>query len=642
MVKEKRHKSTVKICCAILIIATILSLLKVESRAVEEETKKADIKLTSESTEVNLKAGERFTIDIEVNMEEDINGLVGYLDYDKDVLKVATNTSGQYNVKGNNKWIFLSYFEEADEEDDVKAGEFSLYKMTLEPTNYSLATITFEVLKDAEYTEISLNDSFVCMGNFVFEATKNANIIIGSKPAEQHTIYYNVNGGREDSITNTQTFYVGEETKITTTKPKKDGYKFIGWGLTEDATEVKYNAGDVYTENTDITLYAMWTEATNIGVELLSNTKELKAGDTIIIGISANIEDVNLTEFECILNYNKAIFEEVTENEIIGINKWKDPTYDAESGKMTVIKPTDITKSGTVCLIKMKAKEDIEINETTVSISGVEASNETEFFVAEDAEVTFNGAGTEDPEDPANKIFLETEEYKIGENSKYTEGDEYMTEIPVGTTLVEFLSNCNTNGIISVQKADGTELLPNECIETGMKIKVTKGEQKIELTLVLVGDNKPEEPVPPVEDELYLESDIYKIGENSKYVVGDKYMTKISAETKLEDFIKNCKTNGTISVLKVDNTELKAEELVGTGMTIKVTKGDKEILLTLIVVQDLNGDGKVTVSDLSSIISKLTGDTEFTEIQVMAGDIDDNKNITVTDLSSMISRLAGE
>ena len=175
-----------------------------------------------------------------------------------------------------------------------------------------------------------------------------------------------------------------------------------------------------------------------------------------------------------------------------------------------------------------------------------------------------------------------------------------------------------------------------------MKIKVTKGEQEIELTLVLVGDNKPEEPVPPVEDELYLESDIYKIGENSKYVVGDKYMTKISAETTLEDFIKNCKTNGTISVLKVDNTELKAKELVGTGMTIKVTKGDKEILLTLIVVQDLNGDGKVTVSDLSSIISKLTGDTEFTEIQVMAGDIDDNKNITVTDLSSMISRLAGE
>ena len=138
-------------------------------------------------------------------------------------------------------------------------------------------------------------------------------------------------------------------------------------------------------------------------------------------------------------------------------------------------------------------------------------------------------------------------------------------------------------------------------------------------------------------DNLYLKSEKYKIGENDidNYEQGDIYLDKIEPNTTLKQFIENCDTNGVIKVIDKDGKELKEDDLVGTGMTIKDTRYDEEITLVAVVMGDLDGNGIVTATDFS-ILNKVLLRLETLEgPYFMAGDLDDNKNLTVTDFSTI-------
>jgi len=71
-----------------------------------------------------------------------------------------------------------------------------------------------------------------------------------------HTISYNANGG--DGAPESQTKGWRAVIRISDTIPTREGYEFVGWGLTEHSTEVAYAPGDNYTEDVDIQLYAIW------------------------------------------------------------------------------------------------------------------------------------------------------------------------------------------------------------------------------------------------------------------------------------------------------------------------------------------------------------------------------------------------
>lgn len=69
-------------------------------------------------------------------------------------------------------------------------------------------------------------------------------------------VSYNTNGGSEVI---SQTKINGETLVLRNTIPVKNGYSFVGWGLSADATTVSYSAGGNYTLDEDIILYAIWT-----------------------------------------------------------------------------------------------------------------------------------------------------------------------------------------------------------------------------------------------------------------------------------------------------------------------------------------------------------------------------------------------
>ena len=75
------------------------------------------------------------------------------------------------------------------------------------------------------------------------------------------TISYNANGGEGAPNSQTGVLYNSQASvsiKLSSTKPTRAGYTFNGWGIEENSSEVKYDAGTTYNFSDNITLYAVW------------------------------------------------------------------------------------------------------------------------------------------------------------------------------------------------------------------------------------------------------------------------------------------------------------------------------------------------------------------------------------------------
>ena len=74
--------------------------------------------------------------------------------------------------------------------------------------------------------------------------------------ANTWTVTYNANGGAGAPAAQTKTY--GVTLRLSSTKPTRSGYNFLGWGTSSESTTVAYAAGASYTSNAAITLYAIW------------------------------------------------------------------------------------------------------------------------------------------------------------------------------------------------------------------------------------------------------------------------------------------------------------------------------------------------------------------------------------------------
>ena len=75
------------------------------------------------------------------------------------------------------------------------------------------------------------------------------------KPAT-YTVSYDANGGTGAPGRQTKTY--GVTLTLTTLIPTRQNYSFVGWSKDRNATSASYTAGGSYTDNADVTLYAVW------------------------------------------------------------------------------------------------------------------------------------------------------------------------------------------------------------------------------------------------------------------------------------------------------------------------------------------------------------------------------------------------
>ena len=109
--------------------------------------------------------------------------------------------------------------------------------------------------------------------------------VAGGTSAKTYTVTYNANGGSD--APKAQTKVKGVDIKITDEIPTApSGYHFLGWATTKDATKPKYVAGDTYSKDADITLYAVWQSNTPMVITNPTNIVVVE-GDSAYFSIKA-------------------------------------------------------------------------------------------------------------------------------------------------------------------------------------------------------------------------------------------------------------------------------------------------------------------------------------------------------------------
>lgn len=87
-------------------------------------------------------------------------------------------------------------------------------------------------------------------------ATKNVSFSVSVPAWTSYAIAYNANGG--SNAPGSQTKWKDQTLKLSTAKPTRTGYSFLGWSTSSTATSATYAAGGNYTANAAATLYAVW------------------------------------------------------------------------------------------------------------------------------------------------------------------------------------------------------------------------------------------------------------------------------------------------------------------------------------------------------------------------------------------------
>ena len=89
--------------------------------------------------------------------------------------------------------------------------------------------------------------------------SSNASITLYAKwTANTYTVSYNANGGSGAPGSQTKTY--GVNLTLSSTKPTRTNYNFLGWS-TSASGSVAYQPGGTYSSNSGITLYAVWSLA---------------------------------------------------------------------------------------------------------------------------------------------------------------------------------------------------------------------------------------------------------------------------------------------------------------------------------------------------------------------------------------------
>ncbi len=93
------------------------------------------------------------------------------------------------------------------------------------------------------------------------------------QPVKLYTVSYDANGG--NNAPSAQTKKSGEDLALSEQKPEREGYKFLGWAESKNATTAEYQPLDNYSKDEDATLYAVWQKEISVESQIVVESKEV-------------------------------------------------------------------------------------------------------------------------------------------------------------------------------------------------------------------------------------------------------------------------------------------------------------------------------------------------------------------------------
>ena len=151
-------------------------------------------------------------------------------------------------VSGLAKYVYTVTFEMNDGTDAVYLTRSVEHGETVEqPENPSRSGFSF--------TGWNNGGTAYAFGTAV---TANLTLTAQWETVATYTVTYNANGG--SGAPNAQTKNAGVALMLSDLRPSKAGAYFVGWATTDNATSSEYQPGGSYTDDADVTLYAVWSD----------------------------------------------------------------------------------------------------------------------------------------------------------------------------------------------------------------------------------------------------------------------------------------------------------------------------------------------------------------------------------------------
>lgn len=183
----------------------------------------------------------------------------------------------------------------------------------------------------------------------------------------------------------------------------------------------------------------------------LATTSELKPGSVVevtlkILNIDAGdgIDAVVAT-----LDYDRNIFDEVTEDNIEALNKWKVGGYNDESGEFTLQKSSKVNTASDVLTISLRVKDNVNVDKTTITFKNMSASG---------GAVEFGGTGDIEINEVSIDILksnTSTENPPVANEIANEVVNEVTNEV-TNTTALNVITNTVTNTTVTNTNNGGT------------------------------------------------------------------------------------------------------------------------------------------------------------------------------------------
>ena len=127
-----------------------------------------------------------------------------------------------------------------------------------------------------------------------------------------------------------------------------------------------------------------------------------------------------------------------------------------------------------------------------------------------------------------------------------------------------------------------------------------------------------------------------KLSSGKYEITDDNEIKNVLPNTTVGD-LKDNLTGGENTIIKDKDGNTISSGNIGTGSTVTTPSGD---VYTVIVKGDLNGDGKVTLTDLAQLKLHMVETTLLQEPYKSGADIDGDGSVTLTDLGKLKRVLA--
>ncbi len=134
-----------------------------------------------------------------------------------------------------------------------------------------------------------------------------------------------------------------------------------------------------------------------------------------------------------------------------------------------------------------------------------------------------------------------------------------------------------------------------------------------------------------------------KVTFTNNYTVNNSIVIGIAPNMKIGDFQSRFLSQGSITVTNSAGVAKDANSILATGDVIKVRSTNNMPYgeYTASVKGDVNGDGKVNISDLVKVRNKILGTDPLTTVGISAADIDGAGAINISDLVKIRNHILG-